>query len=63
MGSKPINAFVLTIGQNGKTKRTGNIKGDSGGIEMPAKFAAGEYYIRVKPSSARLAEVYTLSLE
>lgn len=55
-------AFVLTVEQNGKTQWTANIKGDSGGMEQPLQFPAGEYYIKVKPSTW-LGTVYTLTLE
>lgn len=54
--------FVLSIEQNGKTQWTANIKGDSGGIEQQLQFPAGEYYIKVKPSTW-LSTVYTISLE
>ena len=55
-------AFVLTVEQNGKTQWTANIKGDSGGIEQQLQFPAGEYYIKIKPSTW-LGTVYTLTLE
>lgn len=55
-------AFVLTVEQNGKTQWTASIKGDSGGVEQQLQFPAGEYYIRVKPSTW-LGTVYTISLE
>ena len=55
-------AFVLTVEQNGKKQWTANIKGDSGGIGQQLQFPAGEYYIRVKPSTW-LSAVYTISLE
>lgn len=55
-------AFVLTVEQNGKTQWTANIKGDSGGIEQQLQFPAGEYYIKVKPSTW-MGVVYTITLE
>lgn len=55
-------AFVLTVEQNGKTQWTTNIKGDTGGCEQQFQFPAGEYYIRIKPSTW-LATVYTIGLE
>ena len=55
-------AFVLTVEQNGKTQWTANIRGDSGGMEQQLQFPAGEYYIRVKPSTW-LSAVYTIALE
>ena len=54
-------AFVLSIEQNGKTQWTANIRGDSGGLEQQLYFPAGEYYLRVKPSSW-LSAVYTIEL-
>ena len=54
--------FVLTIEQNGRTQWTANIKGDSGGFEQQLQFPAGEYYIRVKPSTW-LGIVYTLTIK
>ena len=60
--TKKDTAFVLTVEQNGKTQWTANIKGDSGGIEQQLQFPAGEYYIKVKPSTW-LGAVYTLTLE
>ena len=53
--------FVLSIEQNGKAQWTSNIKGDSGGTEQTLQFAAGEYYIRVKPSTW-LGAVYTIEM-
>ena len=55
-------AFVLIVEQNGKAQWTANIKGDSGGMEQSLQFPAGEYYIRVKPSTW-LSAVYTISLD
>lgn len=55
-------AFVLTVEQNGKTQWTANIKGDSGGLEQQLQFPAGEYYLKVKPSTW-LGAVYTITLE
>lgn len=55
-------AFVLNVEQNGKTQWSVNIKGDSGGIAQQLQFPAGEYYLRVKPSTW-LSAVYTLTLE
>lgn len=55
-------AFVLTVEQNGKTQWTANIKGDSGGIEQQLQFPAGEYYLKVKPSTW-LSTVYTITLD
>ena len=52
-------AFVLSIEQNGKTQWTANIKGDSGGMEQQLQFPAGEYYIKLKPSTW-LSAVYTI---
>ena len=56
------SVFVLSIEQNGKTQWTVSIKGDSGGIEQQLLFPAGEYYIRIKPSTW-LGAVYTLAIE
>lgn len=60
--TKKDTVFVLTVEQNGKTQWTANIKGDSGGIEQQLQFPAGEYCIKVKPSTW-LGAVYTFSLE
>ena len=54
-------AFVLSIEQNGKSQWSTNIRGDSGGLEQQLFFPAGEYYIRVKPSSW-LSAVYTIEI-
>lgn len=54
-------AFVMTVEQNGKTQWTANIKGDSGGMEQQLQFPAGEYYIKVKPSTW-LSAVYTIAV-
>lgn len=54
-------AFALTIEQNGKTQWSANIKGDSGGTSQQLQFPAGEYYIRVKPSTW-LGTVYTIHI-
>lgn len=55
-------AFVLAVEQNGKTQWTANIKGDSGGMEQQLQFPAGEYYIKVKPSTW-LSAVYTITVD
>lgn len=55
-------AFVLTVEQNGETQWTANIKGDSGGLEQRLQFPAGEYYLRVKPSTW-ISNVYTLEIK
>lgn len=55
-------AFVMTVEQNGKTQWTANIKGDSGGAEQQLQFPAGEYYIKVKPSTW-LGSEYTLEVK
>lgn len=55
-------AFVMTVEQNGKTQWTANIKGDSGGMEQQLQFPAGEYYIKVKPSTW-LSAVYTIAVD
>lgn len=55
-------AFVMAVEQNGKTKWTANIKGDSGGMEQQLQFLAGEYYIKVKPSTW-LSAVYTIAVD
>ena len=55
-------AFVLAVEQNGKTQWTANMKGDSGGMEQQLQFPAGEYYIRVKPSTW-LSAVYTIAVD
>lgn len=55
-------AFVMTVEQNGKTQWTANIKGDSGGMEQQLQFPAGEYYIKVKPSTW-LSVVYTIAVD
>ena len=55
-------AFVLTVEQNGKTQWTANMKGDSGGMEQQLQFPAGEYYIKVKPSTW-LSAVYTIAVD
>lgn len=55
-------AFVLSVEQNGKTQWNANLKGDSGGHEWRLQFPAGDYYIRVKPSTW-LGAVYTITLE
>jgi len=55
-------AFVLTVEQNGKTQWTANIKGDSGGMDQQLQFPAGEYYIKVKPSTW-LSAVYTIAVD
>jgi len=55
-------AFVLTVEQNGKTQWTANIKDDSGGIEQQLQFPAGEYYVKVKPSTW-LGTYYTIGLK
>lgn len=55
-------AYVLTVEQNGKTQWTANIKGDSGGIEQQMQFPAGEYYIKVKPSTW-IGAYYTIELK
>lgn len=55
-------AFVVTVEQNGKTQWTANIKGDSGSMEQPLQFPAGEYYIKVKPSTW-LSAVYTIAVD
>ena len=55
-------AFVLTIEQNGKTQLTSNIKGDSGIMEQQLQFSAGEYYIRIKPSTW-IGSVYTIEMK
>ncbi|MBQ7851012.1 MAG: hypothetical protein IJ343_14905 [Clostridia bacterium] len=54
-------AFNLVIEQNGKTLWSANLKGDSGGTSQQLQFPAGEYYIRVKPSSW-LGTVYTIHI-
>ena len=54
--------FVLSIEQNGKTQWTRNVKGDSGGMVQELQFPAGEYYIKVKPSTWSSA-VYTIAVE
>lgn len=54
--------FVLSIEQNGRTQWNANIKGDSGGLEQPLQFPAGEYYLKVKPSGW-LGAVYTIKAE
>lgn len=55
-------AFVMSIEQNGKTQWTANIKGDSGGMEEQLQFPAGEFYIKVKPSTW-LGAVYQIEME
>ena len=55
-------AFVMTVEQNGKTQWTANIKGDSGGMEQQLQFPAGEYYIKVKPSTW-LSAVYNIAVD
>ena len=55
-------AYVLTIEQNGKVQWTANVKGDSGGVEQQLQFPAGEYYVKVKPSTWTSA-VYTISID
>lgn len=54
-------AYVMTVEQNGKTQWTANIKGDSGGVEQQLQFPAGEYYIKVKPSTW-LGVVYMIAV-
>lgn len=55
-------AFVLSVEQNGTTQWTTSIKGDSGGMEQQLQFPAGEYYVKVKPSTW-LSTVYTITIE
>lgn len=55
-------AFVLSIEQNGKNQWSTNIKGDSGGIEQTLQFPAGEYYLKVKPSTW-ISAVYTIEIK
>lgn len=54
-------AFVLSIEQNGKTQWSTNVKGDSGSMEQQLQFPAGEYYLKVKPSTW-LGAVYTIEI-
>lgn len=54
-------AFVIAIEQNGRRQWNVNIKGDGGGMEQQLQFHAGEYYIKVKPSTW-LSEVYTIEI-
>lgn len=54
--------FVISVEQNGKSQTLANLTGDSGGTEMPLQFVAGEYYLKVKSSSAWLSSVYQFSL-
>ena len=54
-------AFVVTVEQNGETQWTANIRGDSGGTEQQMCFPAGEYYIKIKPSSW-IGAVYTIEV-
>lgn len=54
-------AYTLAVEQNGKTQWTANVKGDIGGTEQQLQFPAGEYYIKVKPSTWTGA-VYTIGI-
>ena len=60
--TKKDTAFVLTVEQNGKTAKTWNVKGDTGGFEDALSFMPGEYYFKLKPLNWYSA-VYTITLE
>ena len=60
-GSSTNTAFELRIEQNGKSQWSAKIKADSGGLEQQLSFPAGEYYIRVKPSTW-MSAVYTIQI-
>ena len=60
--AKPLTTFVLTIESNGKVLKRINVKGNSGGIDELLTFAAGEYFINVKPSEWS-DSVYTICIQ
>lgn len=49
--SSAATGFVLSIVQDGKSLHSWNVKLDSGGLEQLVDFPAGEFCIRVKPST------------
>lgn len=55
-------AFQLSIEQNGKRLWGAKASGDSGQILQQLQFPAGDYYLRVQPSSY-LSAVYTIQIK
>ncbi len=54
-------AFTLSIEQNGRTQWSAPVKGDAGSLEQTLQFPAGEYYLKVKPSTW-IGAVYTIQM-
>lgn len=61
-GTNRSAVYVLSIEQNGKTLWSANVAGDSGGVEQQLQFPAGEYYLRVKPSTW-MSMLYIISID
>ncbi len=61
-GTASSTAFTLSVVRDGETLRTWNVKLDSGGLEQLLEFPAGEYQIRLKPSTWWSAP-YTISAD
>lgn len=55
--------FAVTVEVNGKSQTLANTTGDSGGTELSLQFAPGDYYLKVRKSTAWVPAVYTITVE